>query len=93
MEVKQIAWGVSPQAARLIYKHMEYTRVRAREEHVGNVPRSMRKDTWSPWEPWEETRNNKSTVGILTPKSCASTSGRTLSHLVTPGHKGSGGVM
>ena len=28
MEVKQIAWGVSPQAARLIYKHMEYTRVR-----------------------------------------------------------------
>ena len=28
MRVKQIAWGVSPQTARLIYKHMEYTRVR-----------------------------------------------------------------
>ena len=33
------------------------------------------------------------TVGILTPKSCASTSGRTLSRLVMPGHEGSGGVM
>ena len=33
------------------------------------------------------------TVGILTPKSCASTSGRTLSHLVMPGYKGSSGVM
>ena len=73
---------------------MEYTRVRARERHVGNVPRSMRKDTWSPWEPWErEMRNNSSPVGILTPESCASTSGRTLSRLVMPDHKGSGGVM
>ena len=34
-----------------------------------------------------------SIVGILTPESCASTSGRTLSRLVTPGHEGSGGVM
>jgi hypothetical protein len=34
-----------------------------------------------------------STVEKLTPKSCASTSGHTLSHLVMPGHKGSSGVM
>ena len=28
MKAKQIAWGVSPQAARLIYKHMVHTQVR-----------------------------------------------------------------
>ena len=41
----------------------------------------------------KESITIESTVGILTPKSCASTSGRTLSRLVTPGHEGSGGVM
>ena len=64
MKAKQIAWGVSPQVARLIYTHMVHTRVRTRERHVGNVPRSMRKVTWSPWEPWEgKARNNSRTVG------------------------------
>ena len=90
MEVKQIAWGVSPQAARLIYTHMEHTRVRTcgkrptqhEKEHMEAMG-TMGKESVTIVVQWE----------ILTPKSCASTSGRTLSRLVTPGHKGSGGVM
>ena len=90
MEVKQIAWGVSPQAARLIYMHMVHTQVRT----CGKRPTQDEKRHMEAMGTMgKEKRNNNCTVGILTPKSCASTSGRTLSCLVTPGHEGSGGVM
>ena len=90
MKVKQIAWGISPQAAWLIYRHMVHMQVRT----CGKCPtQHERKHKVFMGIMGKESVTIKSTVGRLTPKSCASTSGRTLSHLVMPGHKGSGGVM
>ena len=90
MKVKQIAWGVGPQAARLIYKHMVDTRVRTCGKHPTQYEKRHMEAMGTMGK---ESVTIKSTVGILTPKSCASTSGRTLSRLVMPGHKGSSGVM
>ena len=90
MKVKQIAWGVSPQAARLIYTHMVHTQVRI----CGKRPTQDEKRHMEAMGIMgKQSVTIKSTVGKLTPKSCVSTSGRTLSRLVMPGHKGSGGVM
>ena len=90
MEVKQIAWGVSPQVAQLIYEHMVHTQVKTCGKHPTQYEKGHMEAMGTMGK---ESITIKGTVGILTPKSCASTSGRTLSHLVMPGHKGSGGVM
>ena len=90
MKVKEIAWGISSQAARLIYRHMVHMRVSTCGKHPMQHENKHRVSM--------ETMGRKhvtieSSVGILTPKSCASTSGRTLSCPMMPGHKGSGGVI
>ena len=69
MKVKQIAWGVSPQAARLIYTHMVHTQVRTcgkrptRDEKVlmeamGTMGKGTRNKTVQ-WGPWEKGRVTK----------------------------------
>ena len=64
MKVKQIAWGVSPQAARLIYTHMEHTRVRTREKTCGKRPTQYEKRHMeSMGTMGRKARNNRSTVG------------------------------
>jgi hypothetical protein len=74
MKVKQIAWGISPQAAQLIYTHMVHTRVRTCGKHPTQYEKrhmaameTMRKESVTIEVQWEYSHPSHVPAQVVTP--------------------------